>query len=197
MAETDQGLVPVDAILLLGGDAERERLAANLAAGNTRGFRESSIGISELTIEILAQPCIPIFISSGHGNVREIFISAGVDAKRIRIDTRATDTVTNYTTMVPPLRAAGYHHIAVVTSDYHSRRAALIARHIFRALEMQYTLCTLPSSSECGLDISETELRCWRDFIRIWLWIVCGFELSCLGRIMHPERFWHRPMSAF
>eukprot|EP00884_Botryococcus_braunii_P006603 jgi/Botrbrau1/15944/Bobra.0260s0005.1 len=197
MADTGQASAPVDAILLLGGDAEREFLTAELAAGNFRELPEISAGLSDPVVEVLVNPRIPIFISSGHGNVGQVFISAGVDAKRIHLDTRATDTVTNYTTLVPPLIAAGYRHVAVVTSDYHVQRADLIARHIFRALRMQYTMCSLPSTNKFGQDFGETKLRMWRDLIRTWLWLYCGLDVSFLGRIIHPERFRHRPVNAF
>jgi uncharacterized SAM-binding protein YcdF (DUF218 family) len=197
MDKLRQTLVPIDAILLLGGDLERETLTAELAAGFSKDFSGTGMALEDRVLRALADPCIPIFISSGHGHVEEIFISKGVDPDRIRLDTRATDTVTNYTTMVPNLRRAGFRHIAVITSDYHRQRSDQIAWRVFAAFGMLYTLCGLPSNAEFGKNSPESYVRRWRDVIRIWLWLLCGIELSFLGRFIHPERFWHRAVSAF
>lgn len=187
----------IDAILLLGGDSQRERLTAEVAAGNIEASSYCRALSDNSALEALADSRVPIFISSGHGNVGEVFLSAGVNGHRARVDTRATDTVSNFTTMAPGLKEAGYQHIAVVTSDYHVHRAECIAREVFRALGMAYTMCSLPSSTATSQQMQESTLRAWRDRFRIRLWLLCGVDLGFLGRLSHPERFWHRPVSAF
>lgn len=194
---TMAGELDIDAILLLGGDPQRERLAAEVAAGNLDALNYCRTVSNMSGLQALVNSRVPIFISSGHGDVGEVFLSTGVDAQRVRIDTRATDTVTNFTTMVPNMKKAGYRHVAVVTSDYHVQRADCIAREVFGALGMAYKLCSLPSSTEISQHMQESRLRVWRDRIRIRLWLLCGIELGFLGRLTHPERFWHKPVSAF
>ena len=68
-------------ILTLGGGHRREAFTAEFARSH---------------------PNLPIWVSSGTNEVRarEIFESAGVDNHRINLDYRATDTVTNFTTLV-------------------------------------------------------------------------------------------------
>jgi uncharacterized SAM-binding protein YcdF (DUF218 family) len=206
----------IDAILVLGGDEERERVTAELAAG-CKPSRVSAGVPSERhrmagcaftssakrilrTISryqyVLSDQRVPMYISSGHGNVGEVFAAEGVPPCRVKIDTRATDTVTNFTTMLPGLNQRDLRHILVVTSDYHMGRAGPVAQLALEGCGLACSLCSLPSTCRTGAS-AESAARKWRDVVRIKLWLLTGLELSFLGRLTHPERFWHVPVSAF
>ncbi|WP_390622268.1 YdcF family protein [Euhalothece natronophila] len=54
-----------------------------------------------------------------------------MDTNRLHSDDRATDTVTNFTTMVEPLKENDIHHVYLITSDYHMRRSRVIGTVVF------------------------------------------------------------------
>ena len=58
---------------------------------------------------------------------RLIFEKFGVPDQRLRLDGRATDTVTNFTTLAEDFVENKIQHIYLITSDYHLRRARAIA----------------------------------------------------------------------
>jgi uncharacterized SAM-binding protein YcdF (DUF218 family) len=58
---------------------------------------------------------------------RRIFHQLGVPNQQLRLDGRATDTVTNFTSLVEDFVAQNLQHIYLITSDYHMRRARAIA----------------------------------------------------------------------
>lgn len=95
------------AIFVLGGGQSREVFAAKLAH---------------------QYPGLEVWISSGspHETATEIFNEAGISLSRLHLDYRATDTVTNFTTMVEVFRQRNIEHAYLVTSDYHMRRRKVI-----------------------------------------------------------------------
>lgn len=72
---------PTQAILVLGGGEDREEFAAQFAEFH---------------------PVLKIWVSSGSppNKSRAIFQDAGIADSRVYLDYRATDTVTNFTTLV-------------------------------------------------------------------------------------------------
>ncbi len=97
-----------EAILALGGDNTRELAAAQLAA---------------------QKPDLEIWVSSGLGptQANQIFSAQNVGLTRVNLDYSATDTVTNFTTLVATLQTHNIHHIYLVTSDFHMPRSQAIA----------------------------------------------------------------------
>lgn len=89
-----------EAIFVLGGNLDRDRAAAELAQQH---------------------PQLPIWVSVGSNRSRQIFKQAGIKPSRLHYDNRATDTVTNFTTMVDPFQENNIHHVYLITSDYHMR----------------------------------------------------------------------------
>ncbi|GAX39163.1 hypothetical protein NIES4075_01140 [Tolypothrix sp. NIES-4075] len=63
---------------------------------------------------------------------RRIFHSFGVPNQRLHLDGRATDTVTNFTSLVEDFVSQKLQHIYLITSDYHMKRARAIALHRLR-----------------------------------------------------------------
>ena len=56
------------------------------------------------------------------------FGQQGLDAARVHLDYRATDTLTNFTSVVDELRRARVRHVLLVTSSDHMNRALLVGR---------------------------------------------------------------------
>lgn len=101
-----------EAIFVLGGGIKREPVAAKLAAKH---------------------PNIPIWVSGGtpEDYAKGVFGRESVDLHRLKLDYRATDTITNFTSMVDKLQNAGITSVYLVTSDYHMNRSRLIGEIIF------------------------------------------------------------------
>ena len=136
-------------IFVLGGGHQRERLAARLGR---------------------QYPELPIWISSGISLARscEIFRQAGIAPNRVRRDNRATDTVTNFTSLADELAAANFEHVYVVTNDFHRQRAAAIATVVLGSRGIAFTFALYPRP-----DIpSESPLVAVRDAIRSLGWLL-------------------------
>ena len=144
------------AILVLGGAHEREPAAAQLAAQN---------------------PQLNIWVSSGllPPQANEIFLTQNVSLTRVKLDYRATDTVTNFTTLVNKLQANDIRHIYLVTSDFHMQRSKAIAFWVLGSRGIAYTPVTVPSNQA-----PEPYHKIWRDVGRSLLWIVTGRTGSSL-----------------
>ncbi|MBE9179530.1 YdcF family protein [Oculatella sp. LEGE 06141] len=146
------------AILTLGGDPRREQLAAQLAQDNA---------------------ALKVWISTGQTPEKSqaIFQAIGVSEERYHLDFRATDTVTNFTTLVPEFKRRGIQHIYVVTSDYHMPRAMVIATIVLGYEGIAFTPVSVPSTRS-----EESWLRIVRDGGRSLLWIATGRTGVRVGR---------------
>lgn len=138
------------AILTLGGARYRESFTAELAQNN---------------------PSLDVWISSGlsEADARVIFGRVGVDFRRVHQDRAATDTVTNFTTMVDRLQQRRIQHVYLVTSDFHMPRAQAVATLILGSRGIRFTPITVPSQQE-----PESQLRIMRDVARSVSWIITG-----------------------
>ena len=94
-----------EAIFVLGGDSDRMKFAAQF----WQSHRNLDIWVSD-------------FESNLNYN-RRIFQKFGVPDRQLRFDGRATDTVTNFTSMVGKFADQKLEHIYLITSDYHISRA--------------------------------------------------------------------------
>lgn len=101
---------------------------------------------------------------------RRIFHSFGVPNQRLHLDGRATDTVTNFTTLLEDFVRQKLQHIYLITSDYHMRRARAIASIVFGSQGIVLTPVEVPSLG----DKSETLVRVLRDCGRSMVWILTG-----------------------
>jgi uncharacterized SAM-binding protein YcdF (DUF218 family) len=101
-----------DAIFVLGGGIKREPVAAKLAKKH---------------------PHIPIWVSGGtpQDYAKGVFGRESIDLHRLKLDYRATDTITNFTSMVDQLRANHIKSVYLVTSDYHMNRSRLVGEIVF------------------------------------------------------------------
>lgn len=140
-----------EAIFVLGGGHQRERLAAELGRQH---------------------PQLPIWISAGIPLARscEIFRAAGIAPKRVRRDYRATDTVSNFTSLADDLTVAGFEHLYIATNDYHQRRAAAIATVVLGSRGIAFTFVTHPRPDIPPESLAVTV----RDVARSWGWLLAG-----------------------
>ncbi len=75
-----------------------------------------------------SHPNLDIWVSDFSWNMdynRRIFQQFGVPNQRLRLDGRATDTVTNFTTLAADFANQKIQHIYLITSDYHMRSPLL------------------------------------------------------------------------
>ena len=137
-------------ILVLGGDPQREVAAAQLAR---------------------YYPKLEIWVSSGAlpKQSTATFAAAQVSTKRLHLDYRATDTVTNFTTLIPEFQEHHIQHLFLVTSDFHMPRAEAIAVLVLGSQGIAFTPVAVPTHQP-----PESKLRIARDMGRSLLWIATG-----------------------
>lgn len=145
------------AMLVLGGDTRREDFAAEFA-------RE--------------HPNLPVWVSGGSNPeyTRAVFSDAGVDLKRLHLDRKAVDTVTNFTTLVDTFRARGIDSVYLITSDYHMRRSRIIGEIVFGSRGIHLKPVSVPSTREV-----EPLPKAMRDGVRSVLWLATGYTGSSLS----------------
>ena len=143
--------VPVpQAILVLGGNGSRMEFAAQF----WQSHRNLDIWISDFDSELNYN--------------RPIFQKAGVPNSQLRFDGRATDTVTNFTTLVDKFAESKLQHLYLITSDYHMRRSRAIASIVLGSRGIVVT----PVAVYSGAYQSESLKRALRDCGRSLLWLV-------------------------
>jgi uncharacterized SAM-binding protein YcdF (DUF218 family) len=145
-----------EALLVLGGHEERERYAAQLAQQH---------------------PDLPIWISSGspQAYAQKIFHNAGVESDRLHFDYRASDTVTNFTTLVDELKAQGIDSIYLITSENHMQRAKVIGDIVLRSRGINFQAISVPSKNP-----PEPIEKTVRDGARAFFWLVTGLTKPIL-----------------
>lgn len=150
MIATRQAPAP-EAILILGGDPKREEEAAKLAQ---------------------YYPKLDIWLSSGQEPeiVQALFRTKGISAQRLHLDYRASDTVTNFTTLVSKLKENDIQHVYLMTSDFHMPRAKAIALIVLGSRGIYFTPIVVPSTRP-----KESGERIFRDICRSLLWIYTGW----------------------
>ena len=143
-------------ILVLGGGNTREPVAAQIAAH---------------------QSTLDIWVSSGllPPQANEIFLAEQISLDRVHLDYSATDTVTNFTTLVAKLQANDIRHIYLVTSDFHMPRSQAIAFWVLGSHGIAYTPVAVPSNQPL-----EPRHKIFRDAARSWLWLLTGRTGSSL-----------------
>lgn len=137
-----------EAVLMLGGDFSRERFTGEFA----QQHRD-----------------LPIWVSGTYPRGREILGGYEIEANRLHFDDRATDTVTNFTTMVAPLKKNNISHVYLITSDYHMPRSTAIGAIVFGSHSLTFTRVPVPSNQE-----PEETLRIARDVGRSVIWLLTG-----------------------
>ncbi len=138
-------------IVILGGGIHREILAAQLAK---------------------YYPDMPIIVSSGSSLpcLYRVFVVEGKVAwKRVKVDLRATDTLTNFTSLVPYLQLNQPRKVFLITSEGNLPRASVLAWLIWgsRGIAIEPVLVE-------GLGNHESWLKTFVDSIRGVAWVGLG-----------------------
>lgn len=152
------------AILTLGGGTGREYTSAVLSR---------------------SYPHLDVWVSSGSlpDDATAIFTTVGASTHRLNLDYSATDTVTNFTTILPQLKRRRIQHVYLVTSDYHMRRAQTIATIILGSHGITFTPVPVTTQQP-----DESLNRVIRDAGRSIFWVFTGksgYQLkseSCEGK---------------
>ncbi len=147
------------AILTLGGGSVREKFTATFAQSH---------------------PSVNIWVSTGipPKQANKIFRAAGINLERVRLDYRAADTVTNFTSLVQDFKNRNIHHLYLITSDFHMKRAKAIATVVLGSRGITFTPVPIPSNQP-----RETTLHMMRDIARAVIWLYTGHT----GASLNPE----------
>ena len=151
------------AILILGGAPNREIYGATFA---------------------LKHPNIPIWVSSGSPKefTQEVFAQAGIKSDRYILDYRATDTVTNFTTLVDEFKSRQITDVYVITDAFHMPRAQVIGSVVLgsRGIKMHPVPIPTPMGYYPDLKSKEREVtnKSVRDGVRSLLWLFTGVTLN-------------------
>jgi uncharacterized SAM-binding protein YcdF (DUF218 family) len=139
--------------LVLGGAPEREQFAAQFAKRH---------------------PEVKIWVSSGSNPeyAEWVFDQAQVPDEQWQLDYQAVDTVTNFTTLVDKLEARDIDEVYLITSDYHMRRASIVAQIVLGSRGISFKPVAIPT--EHRPERPETFAREVRDGARSLLWVVTG-----------------------
>jgi uncharacterized SAM-binding protein YcdF (DUF218 family) len=154
---------PPQVILVLGGDKDREIQAAELA--RSRG--------------------LPVVVSSGTNPEFAHWLfeqRAGLPSRQVRLDYRAYDTLSNFTSLVDDLRRARIRHALLVTSSDHMPRALLVGRIVAGSRGIHLTPVAVPCGSLC---MPEGRRLVWGDGARAAFWVLSGRDVRSLveGRL--------------
>lgn len=151
------------AILVLGGSPNREVYGAIFALKN---------------------PNIPIWVSSGSPKEYsdEVFTKAGISRDRYVLDYRATDTVTNFTTLIDEFKSRQITDVYVITDTFHMPRAQLIGNVILGSRGIKMHPVPIPAGKGYGEDNEyrrkEVTKKSVRDGMRSVLWLFTGVTLN-------------------
>ena len=156
--QVKSSLVLPEALFVLGGHEEREHFAAQLAK---------------------KYPHLPIWVSSGSPQdyAQRIFAKAGIKDDRLHLDYQASDTVTNFTSLVDELKAQGIDSVYLITSENHMPRAMIIGEIVFGSRGIMLKPLSVPS--DCPPESIQKSLR---DGARAILWLTTGHTGATITR---------------
>lgn len=162
--QVESHFVQPKAIFVLGGEEERELFAAKFAQKH---------------------PEIPIWVSSGSPQwyAKRVFTKAGIEKKRINLDYKAEDTVTNFTTLVDKLQSEGIDSVYLITSDDHMRRARVIGEIVFGSRGIAVKPVEIPTGRS-----PEPIEKAIRDGARAILWVTTGYTGATLRYSIKNEK---------
>jgi uncharacterized SAM-binding protein YcdF (DUF218 family) len=151
---------PAQLILVLGGDAARERVAAHLARADG----------------------LPVVVSGGSNPEYATWLfreREGLPAEQVHLDYRARDTLTNFTSLVDDLRRSRVRHALLVTSSDHMARALLVGRIVAGSRGIHLTPVAVSCGKAC---VTEPPAKIWGDGLRAAVWVLSGRDLRMWGR---------------
>jgi len=153
-------------ILVLGGDADRERIGLKLAR----------------------QLKLPLVVSGGTNPeyARWLMEHEGLGRNEVRLDYRAQDTLGNFTSLVDELQGEGIEHLLLVTSEDHLPRALVVGGIVAGSRGIRLTGVPVSCAARCR---AESIGKRWGDGLRALAWVVTGRDLKHWARSRWPELF--------
>lgn len=142
-------------ILVLGGDKDRELVAADLARRDG----------------------LPVVVSGGTNPEYAHWIfeeREGLPSHQVQLDYRASDTLSNFTSLVDDLHKSRIRHALLVTSSDHMERALLVGRIVAGSRGIHLTPVAVPCGRLC---VQEPRRKIWGDGLRASLWVLSGRDL--------------------
>jgi uncharacterized SAM-binding protein YcdF (DUF218 family) len=149
--DLENSWIEPQAIFVLGGETGREKFAAQFAQEH---------------------PTLPVWISGGAPKkyTKRVFAKAGMGSQNLHLDYQASDTVTNFTTLVDRFESQGIKSVYLVTSDDHMQRARLIGEIVFGSRGIKVKPVTFVSHRA-----AEPKAKTLRDGFRSLLWLATGY----------------------
>lgn len=153
-------------ILVLGGDADRERIGLKLAR----------------------QLKLPLVVSGGTNPeyAQWLMEHEGLGSNEVRLDYRAQDTLGNFTSLVDELQGEGIEHLLLVTSEDHLPRALVVGGIVAGSRGIRLTGVPVSCAARCR---AESMGKRWGDGLRALAWVVTGRDLKHWARSRWPELF--------
>ena len=136
-------------ILVLGGDIDREVIGLRLA--------------KELNL--------PIIISGGSNKEHAEWLieKEGVKNNLVRLDYKAIDTLSNFSSTINYLQSNKINHVIAITSDDHFERANVLGNIIFGSKGIKLTGISIKCNSDCQIESKRKKLL---DYLRAILWVL-------------------------
>ena len=153
-------------ILVLGGDADRERMGLHLARRMN----------------------LPLIVSGGTNPEYAQWLrrDAGLEQHRLRLDYRAKDTLGNFTSLVDELQREGVHHLLLVTSEDHLPRAMAVGAIVAGSRGIRLTGVPVSCQPNCR---DESLGKRFGDGLRAAAWVITGRDLKPWARRYWPQLF--------
>ena len=153
-------------ILVLGGDADRERIGLRLAR----------------------QLELPLVVSGGTNPeyAQWLMEHAGLGTNEVRLDYRAQDTLGNFTSLVDELEGEGVEHVLLVTSEDHLPRALIVGGIVAGSRGIRLTGVPVSCAERCR---RESMGKRWVDGLRALAWVISGRDLKPWALRQWPELF--------
>lgn len=141
-------------ILVLGGDADRERIGLRLARRMN----------------------LPLVVSGGTNPeyAQWLMQHEGLPEDRVRLDYRARDTLGNFTSLVDELQNRQVNHLLLVTSADHLARSMAVGQVVAGSRGIHITGVPVACEPRC---VSESSMKTLRDWIRAVAWVATGRDL--------------------
>lgn len=153
-------------ILVLGGDADRERIGLRLARRMN----------------------LPLMVSGGTNPeyAQWLMQHEGLAEDRVRLDYRAKDTLGNFTSLVDELQRDGVHHLLLVTSEDHLPRAMAVGAIVAGSRGIRLTGVPVSCRPRCR---EESLGKRFGDGLRAFAWVLTGRDLKPWAHRNWPQLF--------